>query len=164
MQRLLSFRIRRWYIKLLYVVGVWATGLIWIPLDALGTPEIAVSLGTTVLSLAGILYGARIFRGIDEPDEPARPWWQMTARRTLSRVIGSLSLLVVLTYLFTFVGAALGLESAVGTVERLTLSEMIITGSSLLIVAFLYLNSAARLPKPEPRKRPPKLARPPKLT
>lgn len=108
--------------------------------------------------------GARVFRGIDEPDEPARPWWQMTARRRLSRVIGSLAVLAGLLYVVTFVGAALGRESYVQAVERLTLSEMVITFTFFAIVAFLYLNSAARLPKPGPRNRPQRLAKPPRLT
>lgn len=162
-QRLLSFRIRRWYFKLLYAVGVWAAGLIWIPLVALGTPDLAVSIVNVALNLVGILYGARVFRGFDEPDEPARPWWQMTARRRLSRVIGSLALFGALFSVLTLVGAALGWESAVRSVERLTLSESIITAVFYAIVAVLYLNSAARLPKPGPRNRPPKLAKPPKL-
>lgn len=163
MQRMLSVRIRRWYVKLLYAVAVWVAGLIWIPLVALGTPDLAVSIVNVAVNLAGILYGARIFRGIDEPDEPARPWWQMTARRTLSRVIGSLALFGALISSLTLVGAALGWESAVRSVERLTLSESIMSALFYAIVAFLYLNSAARLPKPGPRSRPPKLAKPPRL-
>ncbi len=164
MQRMLGFRVRRWYFKLLYAAGVWVAGLIWIPLVALGTPDLAVSIVNVALNLAGVLYGARVFRGIDEPDEPARPWWQMTARRRLSRVIGSLAVLAGLLYVVTFVGAALGRESYVQAVERLTLSEMVITFTFFAIVAFLYLNSAARLPKPGPRNRPQRLAKPPRLT
>lgn len=163
MEKLLSVRIRWWYVKLLYAVGVWATGLIWIPLDALGVSDIAVSILTTTVSLGGILYGARVFRGKGEPDEPARPWWQMTARRRLSRVIGSLALFGALISVVTLVGAALGWESAVRSVERLTLNEWITSALFYAIVAFLYLNSAARLPKPGPRERPLKLAKPPRL-
>lgn len=158
MQRLLSVRIRRWYVKLLYAVGVWAAGLIWIPLDALGVPDIAVSILTTAMSMGGILYGARVFRGKGESDEPARPWWRMTARRRLSRVIGSLAAVALVASVVTLVGAALGWESAVRSVERLTLGESIISALFYAIVAFLYLNSAARLPKPGPRVRPLKLA------
>ncbi len=164
MEKLLSVRIRRWYVKLLFVVGVWATGLIWIPLDALGVPDIAVSILTTTVSLGGILYGARVFRGKGEPDEPARPWWQMTARRRLSRVIGSLATIASVASVVTLVGVALGWESAVRSVERLTLSESIISALFYATVAFLYLNSAARLPKPGPRDRPLKLAKPTRLS
>ncbi|MBA4248118.1 MAG: hypothetical protein C0444_07475 [Microbacterium sp.] len=79
-------------------------------------------------------------------------------------MIGSLALFGALISVLTLVGAALGWESAVRSVERLTLSESIITAVFYAIVAFLYLNSAARLPKPGPRVRPPKLTKPPRLT
>lgn len=164
MQRLLSFRIRRWYFKLLYAAGVWLAGYLAVSLIDFGVPY-GVALGINdVLTLAGIVYGARIFRGIDEPDDPARPWWQMTARRRLSRVIGYLALFAALISVLTLVGAALGQESYIRAVEQQTVSGIIVTAVFYAIVAFLYLNSAARLPKPEPRNRPPKLARPPKLT
>lgn len=164
MQRLLSFRIRRWYFKLLYAAGVWVAGYLAVSLIDLGVPY-AVAFGINdVLTLAGIVYGARIFRGVDEPDEPARPWWQMTARRTLSRVIGFLALFAALISLLNLLGAALGGESFIRVVEQQTVPSTIATAVFYAIVAFLYLNSAARLPKPGPRNRPPKLAKPPALS
>ena len=82
---------------------------------------------------------------------PSRPWWQMTARRTLSRVIGAFTLLLALSLGVRFLGAALGSASSLRSLERTTLPEAIIDTVLAATLAFLYLNSAARLPKPEPR-------------
>ncbi|MEN9620854.1 MAG: hypothetical protein RL499_1047 [Actinomycetota bacterium] len=161
---MLSFRIRRWYVKLLYVVGVWLAGYLAVSLIDFGVPGDVAFAINDVLTLAGIVYGARIFRGADEPDEPARPWWQMTARRTLSRVIGFLAVFATFVMVVGLVGAALGQESFTRVVEQQTVTGTMISVVFYAVVAFLYLNSAARLPKPEPRNRPPKLPRPPKLT
>ncbi len=164
MQRMLGLRIRRWYVKLLYAAGVWIVGFLVVSLVDVGVPLGVVRIANDVLTLAGILYGARIFRGIDEPDEPSRPWWQMTARRRLSLVVGALATVAVAAYLITFLGAAVGQESALRSIERQTFSGSIVTSIFLGVLAFLYLNSAARLPKPAPRNRPPRLTKPPRLT
>ena len=155
MQRILSIRIVKWYFKLLYAAGVWFAGYPVIALVELaGAPSFVASAANTLVTLAGILLGARLFRGREEPIAPARQWWQMTARRTLSRALGIVALLAVLFSLIGLLSAALGVERSIELVQPVP--EFIITAGFACVLAFLYLNSAARLPKPPIRLREPK--------
>lgn len=165
MQWMLSRRIRRWYVKLLYALAVFAPGyLLTAPLTSAGVPLAVLSIADSVVLLLGILYGARIFRGADEPDEPARPWWQMTARRTLSRVVGALALVGALVGAGALLGRNfLTSDSFASSFDRLLLADVASSTALYAILAFLYLNSAARLPKPGPRTPALKLTPTPKL-
>lgn len=151
MRRVLSFRIRSWYFKLAYAAVVWVAGYPFLLLTDLGLPSIVASVVNATLTLLGIVLGARLFRGKHEPDEPPRPWWQMTARRPLSRIVGVLALLFVLSIGVAFIGAAAGSEPSIRSLERMTLADAIINTSLAAVCAFLYLNSAAHLPAPEKR-------------
>ena len=155
MQRILSVRIVKWYLKLLYAAGVWFAGYPVIALVELtAAPSFVARVADILVTLAGILLGTRLFRGREEPVVPSRPWWQMTARRTLSRVLGTFALLLVLSSLIGILSAALGVERSLEIVQPLP--EFILNAGFVGVLAFLYLNSAARLPKPPIRLREPK--------
>ena len=152
MQRILSIRIVKWYFKLLYAAGVWFAGYPVIAVVELtGAPSFVASAANTLVTLAGILLGARLFRGRGEPIARARPWWQMTARRSLSRALGLVALLFVLSSLIGLLSAAFGVKRSIELVQPLP--EYILTAGFACVLAFLYLNSAARLPKPPIRPR-----------
>lgn len=147
-RRLLAVRIRRWYIKLLFAVGVWISGFPVIALfDAVGAPIFASDIANSVVTLFGIGLGARWFRGRDEPVEPPRPWWKMTARRPLSLTMGILAAVGAGSTVLVPVGAAMGNATSIEQLERLTVFGIVHFTVFLAIIAFFYLNSAARLPK-----------------
>lgn len=75
----------------------------------------------------------------------------MTARRTLSRALGLVALLFVLSSLIGLLSAAFGVKRSIELVQPLP--EYILTAGFACVLAFLYLNSAARLPKPPIRPR-----------
>jgi hypothetical protein len=104
----LDIRIVSWYFKLAYVVGVWLVGFpVFALFNILRLPLVG-NLASTAVTLAGIVLGARVFRGRDEPVTPRRPWWQMTARPLLSRVLGIIFLMTVISTLIEYVLAAQG--------------------------------------------------------
>jgi hypothetical protein len=156
MKRILDIRIVRWYFKLAYVVGLWLVGF---PVSALFNVlrlPLAGYLANTAVTLAGILLGARVFRGRDEPVTPRRPWWQMTARPLLSRVLGIIFLMTVISTLIVYVLAAQGDARALHSLRHSTIADDVINGLLLAAIAILYLNSAARLGKLPKRVREPK--------
>lgn len=158
LDRISSIRIVRWYFKLAYAAGVWVAGYLVLALfDALGAPSQVGSITNATLTLAGFILGARWFRGQGEPIEPARPWWQMTARRTLSRVLGIIFLLTTISTALVIAAAGLGVESSVRTLADITLPEAIINAVLSGALAVLYMGSAARLPKPPQRAPEPQL-------
>jgi hypothetical protein len=142
----LDLRIVSWELKLAYVLGAWT---IWIPiraiLNAFGTPTVDVSVANVVVSLAGFLLGARVFRGRGEPIAPPRPWWKMTARPTLSRRLGYLFVYLTISSAYVVVANVLGIARFRRTHDGLT--ELVISTLLSSVVAFLYLNSAVRLAK-----------------
>jgi membrane protease YdiL (CAAX protease family) len=75
-----SFRITTAQGKVGFVVGaVVVEVLVLLLLLALGVPDgLAPFLGALCF-LAVVVVGVRTFRGPDEPVEPPRPWWRMTA-------------------------------------------------------------------------------------
>jgi hypothetical protein len=166
-RRILDVRIVRWELKLVFVVGAIVAGfaIAWL-LRTLGAMEVSVLIITFFFDLAAILLGARVFRGRGEAIEPPRAWWRMTARPPLSRRLG------ILFVVQSALGAASLVLEATGVyapLPPLTGDDVVIYSSGILeggAIAYLYLNSAARLkrlgvpykaPKPpqEPKFRPP---------
>ena len=93
MRRILDVRIVRWELKAAYVVAAYLLGFaIASLLRATELPDVVVGVVTSVVDLTAILLGARVFRGRGEAIEPPRRWWRMTARPTLSWVLGILFL------------------------------------------------------------------------
>ena len=93
MRRILDVRIVRWELKAAYVVAAYLVGFaIASLLRATELPDVVVGVVTSVVDLTAILLGARVFRGRGEAIEPPRRWWRMTARPTLSWVLGILFL------------------------------------------------------------------------
>ena len=157
MRRILDLRITRWQGKLLFVLGVLLVG--WIVggvLRAMGAPYLAQIIAGAITDVVGLLLGARIFRGRGEPVGPPRAWWQMTARPPLSRRLGVLFLvLTVMSVAAMFIDVVA--PSAAGPATDV---PVVIVGTlEFAAIAWLYLNSAARLrrlpvPPKEPRFRP----------
>ena len=167
MRRILDIRIVRWEFKALYVVGAILLG--WVIaglLRGFGLAEIGIVLTSAVTDFGALLLGARIFRGRGEAVEPPRAWWRMTARPTLSRRLGILFIVLSLFNVAAVVFMATGVNAPLpefGGADVFVYSFGIV---EYAVVAFLYLNSAARLkrlgvpakdPKPpqEPKFRPP---------
>jgi hypothetical protein len=155
----LDARITRWHAKLIFVVSVMAGGfVIGRVMTAAGVWPYVASVTNSIILLAGLLLGARIFRGRGEAIEPARPWWQLTARPTLSRRLGIVSAVGAGFALISGVLAAVGVpvfadESRVDSV-LVYFDSLVFYG----VVAFLYFTSAAHLkgvvtPPREPKFR-----------
>lgn len=144
MRRILDIRIVRWELKLLFVVGALVIGFpISAVLYAVGVAPLAVGVVNTVVGMALLLLGARIFRGRGEAVEPPRPWWRMTARPTLSRRLGILFLVLAVWLAAGLILVVVGVASTGWTAD-----DIVIAVSGVLEfagVAYLYLNSAARL-------------------
>lgn len=159
-RRIFDLRIVKWYYKLLFVVGAWCAGFpVEAVIDAVGAPETLGMLANWIVTIAAVLFCARLFRGRDEPVAPRRPWWKMTARRPMSRALGILSLVGVVSSASEIVMLLLGLrQQSAPDAGILALSL-----SVYAVLAFLYFNSAARLPKTPPRPRPATRAREPKF-
>jgi hypothetical protein len=93
MRRILDVRIVRWELKAAYVVAAYLLGFaIGSLLRAAELADVIVGLVAAAIDLTAILLGARVFRGRGEAIEPPRRWWRMTARPTLSWVLGILFL------------------------------------------------------------------------
>ena len=142
-----TWRITSWWGKLLYVFGalfVAGRSLAWL-FGLLGVPALVWVVIAVVFDLAILVIGARIFRGKGEPAAPPRPWWQMTARKKLSRRLGITFVVftgwLVLWLVLTFV---------LGRSLHYSIVEIVSDFVYVAVPAFLYLNSAARL-KPEPK-------------
>jgi len=156
MQRVLNIRITRWYFKVLYVVGAWLVGF---PaqslLTALDAPALVGSLLITAITLASVIVGARLFRGRGEPVAPRRPWWKVTARPLLSRVLGLIFTLSLASTLLLVITATLGVAQSAQSLGRMTILDTTTSAVLSAALAFLYLNSAARLAKmPVPIREP----------
>lgn len=128
--------------KLLYAVGVWAVGFLLNKILG-AVPSTAMAVLSSAVEIALFLYAARIFRGREEALDAARPWWQMTAKPKLSRVVGILLAvgvgLEILAWLYTLLPARPGRpQSTLGP-------SSVITGLEWALLAFLYLNSWRQL-------------------
>ena len=144
MRRLLDLRIVRWEHKFAYVAGVWLVGF---PLSSLllgvGLPPVVATIFANSLpSIAGLLLGSRIFRGKGEPIDPPRPLWQMTARPTLSKRLGTAFAVWACLSCLLVVRAALEIADAGGVGRLLSAIEIVLFTT---VMAVLYLNSAVRL-------------------
>ena len=74
------FRILGAQAKVGYVVGAVVIEVLgMLLLAALGLPGALVPFIGALWSLAIVVVGVRVFRGPDEPVEPPRAWWRMTA-------------------------------------------------------------------------------------
>jgi hypothetical protein len=149
MQRILGARIVKWYFKLAYVAGVWLVGcLLQRLLELVDVPAAAVSLVGSVLSLSGILLGARVFRGRNELLVTPRPWWRMTARRPLSVVLGTLAVLGAASSVVVLVAGAVGNARFARSLESITVPGALVNLLWYAVLAYLYLNSAVRSGEP----------------
>ena len=159
MRRILDVRIVRWELKAAYVVAAYLVGFaIASLLRAVELPDVVVGLVTAAVDLTAILLGARVFRGRGEAVEPPRRWWRMTARPTLSWVLGILFLALWIAGVLGVAFDTLGVGGAAPMAAddlALTIVVMIEYG----MIAALYLNSAVRLqrlgvPPREPKFKP----------
>ena len=88
-RRALDLRITRWQSKLAYIATfIVARYAVLELLTVCRVHPLAINITDSLVLLAGIMFGARIFRGKGEQIAPARPWWQMTAWPKLSRRLG----------------------------------------------------------------------------
>ncbi|MFF2272849.1 hypothetical protein ACFVTX_11280 [Agromyces sp. NPDC058136] len=144
MRRIFDLRITHWGWKLAYVVAAYLLPMPGPTATAIGVSDAWFAVISAVWTIAAVLYGARVFRGRGEPVAPPRPWWQMTARPTLSRNLG---LLLAVVTASSFLGMVLELA---GVVEpRSTPVVSAVTMIEFGVLAYLYLNSAARLRRTE---------------
>jgi hypothetical protein len=152
MRRILGIRITDWYYKVLFIaVAVIFRALVEVLLQTTNVVVLLSIVVNSILVLGSYILGARLFRGKGEPVAPTRPWWKMTARRPLSRVLGVFSVLSLSADLFLIISAASGLESSVRTMDQRTSAGAVANAAVAAILAFLYLNSAVRLGRvPEP--------------
>lgn len=145
MRRLLDLRIVRWELKTLYIVVAWIVGFVVAELlRTLGAPVVVVELANILTTFAPFALAVRIFRGRDEPVEPPRAWWRMTAWPALSRRLGILFAVLaafgVLVLLLAAAGVAVYQPTADGGVATLVSGCV-----QFAVLAFLYLNSAIRM-------------------
>ena len=143
-----AWRITTWWGKLIYVFGAWfVAGRVLQSLWGLAGVSGGASLALiSIFDIGVLLIGARIFRGKGEPIVPRRPWWQMTARKKLSRRLGIwltvFTVLLVGSFVLSFFHPVRGSSHL----------DIIVSVLSCGIPAYLYLNSAAHLtaePKPD---------------
>ena len=136
-----AFRIVRWETKILYVVLAWIAGFVIGELLRSGdASSVLIDVVASLVTLATFAVAVRIFRGRGEPVEPPRAWWRMTAWPTLSRRLGilfagiaALSLLGLVLVLVGVMDSPSGLGAWIGSLL------------TYAVLAFLYLNSAARM-------------------
>ncbi|NEN05829.1 hypothetical protein G3T36_08080 [Diaminobutyricibacter tongyongensis] len=143
MNRWYPFRITTWWGKLLYVFGFWLVFSSLIGgalLNWTGIDDPGYQIYSLITVLGAYLIGARIFRGRGENPALPRPWWQMTARPKLSRRLGIV--FVVLTALSVIMLVVDLLRVGPGPFAPVNDAFSVIVSG---ILAYLYLNSAARL-------------------
>jgi hypothetical protein len=142
----------RFEYKFLYVFAAAAISLaLNSGLIAVGLPRVIGIAIAPVFSLAIYLYGARVFRGPHEALEPARHWWRMTADKRLSVLFGILFVLMSVVcagvVLIAATQSAVAAEAGPAAATGLVLESDIAIFALVAILAFLYVNSAARLPR-----------------
>lgn len=168
MRRLLDLRIVRWERKLAAAIVVWLVGMALFALLPAEIPSPLRSALALIVNVGSFVLCARVFRGRGEPVAPPRAWWRMTARARLSARLGFLfSLITLIGLVLLFAGVVGGAEpiTAPNAVEDVAASTIDIVQSGIL--AYLYLNSAARLrgvpappePPTAPSFRPPRALR-----
>ncbi|WP_440710858.1 hypothetical protein [Herbiconiux sp. YIM B11900] len=141
-------RIRKTGWKIVYIVVGWVvvTAVGW-PIYGLGLPTPLLSVIASVLFLAYVLLGVRVFRGRDEPIVPARAWWRMTAKPTAGFVLGAyFALSLVYEVVLAIVDPA-GRFPGRPDADVFTFILNLI-GTAPLV--YLYLNSSIRLVRSPP--------------
>jgi len=79
----------------------------------------------------------------------------MTVRPLLSRVLGIIFVLFLASTLLLVITAALGVDSSIQSLGRMTIPDTTISVVLVAVLAILYLNSAVRLAKmPAPDREP----------
>ena len=159
MRRIPDVRIVRWELKAAYVVVAYLLGFaIGSLLRAAELADVIVGLFAAAIDLTAILLGARVFRGRGEAIEPPRRWWRMTARPTLSWVLGILFLALWIAGVLGVASDTLGVGGAAPMAAD-DLALTIVVMAEYGVIAALYLNSAVRLqrlgvPPREPKFKP----------
>jgi hypothetical protein len=145
MRRLLELRIVRWELKTLYIVVAWIVGFVVADLlRTVGAPVVVVELMNVLTTFAPFALAVRIFRGRDEPVEPPRAWWRMTAWPVLSRRLGILFAVLVALGVLALVLAAVGVPEY-QSVGADWIASAISGCVQFAVLAYLYLNSAVRM-------------------
>ncbi|MDR6904857.1 hypothetical protein J2X63_000543 [Agromyces sp. 3263] len=145
MRRLLDLRIVRWELKTLYIVVAWIVGFVVADLlRSIGTSAVVVEVANALTTFVPFALAVRIFRGSDEPVEPPRAWWRMTAWPALSRRLGILFAVLTVFGVLGLVLAAAGVDAYQAMGDG---GATIFVSSALqfAVLAFLYLNSAVRM-------------------
>jgi hypothetical protein len=135
---LLTLRLTTAGMKWLYVLAAWSSGLPF-PWSLPDHPvfDVFASLVGAVLTVVGVWYGTRVFRGPGEPIAPARAWWRWTAWPTASWW---------LTILFVWLEIALVINMVrMKEPAILDLVADALFALSLAVLALGYLISAVRL-------------------
>ncbi|KQM82723.1 hypothetical protein [Agromyces sp. Leaf222] len=149
MRRILDFRIVRWEFKVLYIAVAWIAGVVIVnALVALGVPPLILNLVNLLTLAVSFALAVRIFRGQDEPVDPPRAWWRMTAWPTLSRRLGVLFIVVAAMGVFSVAIqlAGVGEGTAAPRLDGAPALGTTIGGTiESALLAYLYLNSAMRM-------------------
>ncbi|MET4157227.1 hypothetical protein [Agromyces sp. PvR057] len=144
MRRILDFRIVRWEFKVLYIAVAWIAGYVVADLvRSTGAPAIVITLVNLLTTFVPFALAVRIFRGADEPVEPPRQWWRMTAWPTLSRRLG---ILFAVSATMGLLGIVLALVGAPAFEVRADALSTTVEGTvTFAAFACLYVNSAVRM-------------------
>lgn len=153
MRTLLSLRLTRPLQKILYVLAVWLTPPIIFVLPRSVPLDVFTSVFGPVITVVGIWFGTRVFRGRGEAISPARPWWRWTAWPAASWWLG---------ILFAFLAFALISNRLRFPPAEDSVISWIGLGWSVLwlgAIALAYFNSSIRLrsagiQKPPRERRP----------
>jgi hypothetical protein len=150
----LKLRIVRFSSKLVYVAVVYLLGYgVAVLLAFLKVADpVEIWLQVTI-DTAGILYGARIFRGPHEDVQAQRPLWQMTATRAFSvgvGVVAAVGLALSVAQLAIALAHPAAVRTAAGFDPYLVQRDVSLVVQAVILVV-LYFNSAAHLPRTESR-------------
>ena len=150
----LKLRVVRFSSKLVYVAVVYLLGygvaVLLAFFKVAGPVEIWLQVA---IDTAGILYGARIFRGPNEEVQVGRPLWQMTATRTFSvgvAIVAAAGLVLAVAQLVIALAHPVAVRTAAGFDPYLLQRDVSLVVQAVILVV-LYFNSAARLPRTESR-------------
>ena len=99
---------------------------------------------TSFLWIVVVVLGSRWFRGTDEPVEPPRPWWRMTAQPPAGYLLAVLFLLNAGTQAYALLVNDLATLAAVGV-----LWPTVIALACHGLIGLAYLHSSIRLSRSE---------------
>jgi hypothetical protein len=150
----LKLRVVRFSSKLVYVAVVYLLGYgVAVLLTFLKVADPVEIWLQVAIDTAGILYGARIFRGPNEEVQSGRPLWQMTATRTFSvgvAVVAAAGLVLAVAQLLIALAHPTAVRTAAGFDPYLLQRDVSLVVQAVILVV-VYFNSAARLPRTESR-------------